>query len=315
MAHTSSSALVSVVIPAFRARETLPRTLASVAAQTYPHLEVIVVEDGSDDGTRALIEAYSHHPARYKHSGENNGAAAARNVAVAEATGDFIAFLDADDEWLPTKIERQMALIEEDRAVRLVACAAARIEPDGTRSRRINAHASPAEGRDAWKHLLRENFFCTPTVLCRRQDVLDLGGFDRSLEIAEDQDLWIRIAQLGPLRYIDEELVRVHILESGLSVKNRGREHEITLGMIKRHLGAAGEALTGEERRSIWARRQRLTGEQVYASGDIGTGAALLWQAAQHPEQRSAAVKSLIWLFPPLASARAQMRRLIGRPG
>lgn len=125
--------LVSVIIPVYNSETYLGMTLESVLKQTYPHWEVLMVNDCSRDNSAAVMEQYSRQDPRIRsiHLKENSGAAVARNTGLKEARGRYIAYLDADDLWMPEKLERQIAFMEENQAV-FSCCDYEKIEDDGT---------------------------------------------------------------------------------------------------------------------------------------------------------------------------------------
>ena len=122
---------VSAVIPAYNSEATLGRALDSVLAQTRPADEIIVVDDASTDGTASLARSYADRGVRLLSLPERRGAAAARNAGIGAAKGDWIAFLDADDEWLPAKLEKQVAAISSNRETPFVFCASEEFSPEG----------------------------------------------------------------------------------------------------------------------------------------------------------------------------------------
>src|SRR5579885_3318825 len=125
--------LISVVIPCFNAERTLLRTLASVRAQTYRPIEIIAVDDASRDGTLRLLREQESDGVRVIAQPRNGGAPAARNAAIAIARGEFLAFVDADDEWYPDKLEQQFRLIVDRPAMSMVGCRCEVHRPDGVR--------------------------------------------------------------------------------------------------------------------------------------------------------------------------------------
>ena len=205
---------VSVIIPAYRARATIGRALASVASQTRKPRQVIVVDDGSDDGTFEAAEAMAGRMngiALRVESQDNRGAGSARNRALAEATSMYVAFLDADDEWMADKIERSMAVLGGASHV-LVGHDFIRVEADGTQqiiecARRFQRARNPFAG------LFRQGFIGTSSVVARRDAVQAAGGFDESLETAQDFDLWLKMlaADGATFTIFPEALTRYHV--------------------------------------------------------------------------------------------------------
>jgi glycosyltransferase involved in cell wall biosynthesis len=192
--------VVSVVIPVFNSAHLVGTALASVFTQTFRDLEVIVVDDGSEDReelSRALATwAGQVHFIRQP----NGGPARARNTGIARARGEFVAFLDADDEWLPEKLARQVEYFRRHPETGLVHT--------GVVGEAYPSAAVPGPPRHAFCELYHTAFFIkTLTVMVPRLALVEVGGFDERREIhVEDWDLWLRIAAQYPLGYIREQL-------------------------------------------------------------------------------------------------------------
>ena len=185
--------LVSVIIPAYNASRTIVRALESVLGQEYEPLEVLIVDDASTDGTGEIVRRFTDRRVRLIKLDTNRGAAGARNVGIHAAQGEYIAFLDADDIWLPSKLSCQTRVMEQDEQITLVTSDSLWLSHSGELLRRDHERDAPASGPEAWKMLLAYTFITTPTVLARRRDLVDLGGFSGDLPVGEDQDLWIRL--------------------------------------------------------------------------------------------------------------------------
>lgn len=230
---------VSVIVPAWRAADTVGRALASVAAQTVKPREVIVVDDGSDDGTaevaRAMAPAMGGIDLKVIVLPENAGAGAARNRAIAEARGEFVALLDADDEWLPEKLARSLATIEESGAD-LVSHDYAEIRDSRETIRRCARHCS--SGVDPFEPQLLRGFIANSTVVIRRHRILAAGGFDPDLRSGQDYELWLSVCGDPDLRFraFPEALSRYHIREGSIST-NVGLRRRAALSILRRHLG------------------------------------------------------------------------------
>jgi len=206
--------LVSVVIPAYNAGRWIGQAVNSVLAQDWRPTEIIVVDDGSTDDTSSVVSSYG---SAVRCVGQpNGGVSLARNRGMAESQGAFIAFLDADDAWLPTKLARQMAALQQQPE-----CAAAYtavVEADeALRDRcvkRSHDGAVSAEG------LLRAGNIVTgsaSSVICERRLIFDVGGFDPTLSLCADWDLWLRLAVRTCFAYVDEPLVRYRRTPSSMS--------------------------------------------------------------------------------------------------
>jgi glycosyltransferase involved in cell wall biosynthesis len=267
---------ISVVIPAFNSAGTIARALDSAVSQSRPPDQILVVDDHSSDDTAEIVATFARQGVELIRPPHHRGAGGARNAGVQKASGDLIAFLDSDDEWLPGKLEKQVALIESDARLSFVACGSNLISVDGTDLGDLY-HGQPiVPGDYAWKALLACNFIATPAVLVWRHHLIALGGFDESMKIGEDQDLWIRLALRGSLGYVPESLVRVHKRENNLSRWALSDLLTYTLPMVERHISALHERLTAREIRQIRGERLSRFGRVAYARGELADGISLL---------------------------------------
>ena len=273
---SASTPLVSVVIPAHNARTTLDRALRSVAAQHYHSIEVVIVDDASVDGTDEIANAFAGLDIRMERLDVQSGAAAARNRGIEMSRGEFIAFLDADDEWLPGKLARQLKILMDDPSLSFVTCEADLVAPDGSLLCVINPTRGRPVGADAWKALLKHPCVGTPCVMARRTLLLEVGGFNPNLWIGEDQDLWIRLALKGPVHHIYESLVRVNDRPNSLSKAQRGQAVSSTLPMIVGHVEAQKHRLTKAEIDDILGTRYTEIGRTSYETGQVKDGLRLL---------------------------------------
>lgn len=213
---------VTVVIPAYNARAHLARSIESALAQTRPPDEVLVVDDGSTDGSAELAERYGP-PVRVVRHDRNRGLAPARNTGIRNATGTLIALLDADDVWLPEKLERQLAaLAASPPDVGVVFCLTRIVRPDGVWW--VDCADVPAPDRDPQgflRSLLLKNAVsgsgCSPLI--RRELLLEIGGYDEALRTCEDWDLWLRLAGRISFRRVDEVLCEGYARADGLSLR------------------------------------------------------------------------------------------------
>lgn len=192
---------ISVVIPAFNAEATLERALQSVLSQAHSVSEIIVVDDGSTDSTRVVSE---RHGAAIRYiSQENRGVSVARNRGIAEASEEWIAFLDADDEWLPGKLEEQVRRLHEDLEVKWI-CSNMEIAGNdgGTRlqmPRRFQSLADAGSPIPFFPSLRSGVQFQTSGFIIHSSVFREVGTFDPKLRVCQDRDLWWRIALKHPL--------------------------------------------------------------------------------------------------------------------
>ena len=199
--HVDASPPVSVIIPAYNAERVVGRAIQSVLEQDWPPREIIVVDDGSTDATRAVVAKYPP-PVKYLHQA-NAGAGAARNLGVAMATGDWIAFLDADDYWLPEKLRKQLLLLSANPQLVWIAGAFS-ICSHGillrhSRHPQTDRLLQESVVTDAIEALAAKWQIWTGTVMVRKDVLARVGNFDLKLKRAEDIDLWVRIAVDHPL--------------------------------------------------------------------------------------------------------------------
>jgi glycosyltransferase involved in cell wall biosynthesis len=197
---------VSVVIPAYNAMAFLPATLDSVLKQTFTDFEVLIVNDGSSDGIVEWASQISDLRVRLI-SQENQGSSVARNTGITLAQGEYVALLDADDIWKPTKLEKQVFFLEENPLIGLVDTWTLLINQQGKFTGRVIV--SHAEGEDVWKHLVQFKTVCCcdSTPMIRRSCFETVGLFNTELPFLEDLDMWIRLASRYRFGVVKEALV------------------------------------------------------------------------------------------------------------
>ena len=219
--------MVSVVIPCYNAQNTIIRGLHSVLAQTYTDYEIILIDDGSiDDTQRAIKEFFKDKNIDYKYIyQENSGPSAARNQGIRNAVGEYIAFLDSDDEWHPQKLEIMLKILE-DKKINILGHGYTLTE---------NFSQKYFKGdikKIKFYKLLIKNFAVTPSLVIRR-DICQL--FDKTMKYSEDHELWLRMSAGNDVYYLDLPLVllgRKPLTHGGLS----SRKWEMRKGEIKMYL-------------------------------------------------------------------------------
>jgi glycosyltransferase involved in cell wall biosynthesis len=194
---------VTVVIPVYEQPNLLGDALDSVCEQTLDNYEVVVVDDASETTMESVVDEYGEHVRLISHD-ENRGAAEARNTGIDAAHGEYVAFLDADDVWMPTKLEKQLEVFERGTDyLGIVYTGFVQYELDGTAWKRY----PEANGNIYRKELEQDRIHPTSTVMVHRDCLERVGGFDSSLPSRQDYDLWIRITEYYTVDYVDEILV------------------------------------------------------------------------------------------------------------
>lgn len=207
---------VSVVMATHNYARYLPAAVESVLQQTLADWELIVIDDGSTDNTASVIKPYLDD-SRIRYVRINQlGQTRAKNLGARLANADRIAFLDADDVWLPQKLAKQMAVLDQSPSVGVVFTRRCLIDDAG--NERPASDPQPPRGRVLPEIFLR-NFVCFSSVLVRRELLERVGGFDPEWDLSIDYDLWLRIAPLAEFDYVDEVLVRYRTGHGNLSRK------------------------------------------------------------------------------------------------
>ncbi len=214
MESARSKPVVSIVIPVRDRCELLRETLDAAFAQTFRDHEVVVVDDGSTDGTAESIAAHGDRVRLMR--GARRGVAAARNRAIEQSTGRYVAFLDSDDLWLPEKLEMQVARLDDDANLAMVFTDYLTFETlaDGERRR---VETMEHRGAVDFAALFRKNFVGASTVVVRREVFADVGPFDTSLARGSDFEMWLRIARHHVIAQIPRILVEYRRHDASLS--------------------------------------------------------------------------------------------------
>ena len=196
-----STPKVSVIIPTFNRSETILRSIESVKRQTYDNLEIIVVDDGSTDDTQNLLEDLDNIQYIFQ---ANKGVSCARNLGIEKATGDYIAFLDSDDEWLAQKVELQIAFLENSKAFKWIHTEEIWIR-NGVSVNQMKKHKKG--GGDQFLPSLNLCLISPSSVLIEKS-LLGKNSFREDFEVCEDYDLWLRLLKDNPIAFIEEPLIK-----------------------------------------------------------------------------------------------------------
>lgn len=271
---------VTVVVPVYNNRDTVVDAILSALRQVPPPAEVLVVDDGSTDGSAAVVrDAFRAEPLVRVIPQENAGPSRARNRGIAEASSPYLAFLDADDEWLPDKLALQSQVLAREPAVGLVACDWVRERP---RDEEAGGPAlAPPWSRLTYRDCLVLNRFQTSTVVMRTALARALGGFDAAVDGAEDWDLWVRAAQSAGVVKLNRALVVYRDVPTGYS-KDVWRVYQTMHGLLDKHRATAPPGFGTIE---AWHHLRffvalHLMGDRAHARAALGEALSprLLWR-------------------------------------
>ncbi len=227
--------LVSVIMPVFNGERFIAQSIESVLAQTYPHWELIVVNDGSTDGTAGIVAQFTDPRIRCIQQ-DNKGLAGARNTGIDEARGKYLAFLDADDVWRPRFLERCVSVLQGTPNFAGVYTLNYHIDKDGAQLPKWGGQVVPAEA--LYARLLQGGFFPPCTVVIRTSIAREIGMFDTGLQGqgTEDWDLWLRITRHYPMQGIAEPLACYRVYPDSMST-SAGKMHACRMSVLARHFG------------------------------------------------------------------------------
>ena len=284
--HTAAIPSVSIVMPAYNRAGSIRMSVDSILRQTFTDFELIVVDDGSSDGTMDLLADVTDPRLMRLANPRNMGAGAARNTGIKAARGDWVAFQDSDDEWLPRKLAKQMARLvlsgtevvgcycgmvtiwdREDRPREVSPTATGRIAIEYVPDPRIHT----VEG-DIRPSLLHANLVSTQTLVARRDALLQINGFDETLLALQDWECVLRLAKLGTFVFVDEPLVLQFFSDNSLTRSRRNRAEARARILEKHHaLFAANPKILARHYVSIAGELRRL--------GDFAAGRSTLGKA------------------------------------
>lgn len=209
---------ISIILPTYNRAHILGRSLESVLAQTYPWFEVILVDDGSTDNTKALVESYEDKRIHYFNAGLNQGAAAARNYGLERAECDYIAFQDSDDVWHKDKLEKQMKALKANEQAGFCYHKMRYDFGEGKYAVLPDERVPLTQkSGDIYGQLLYENMVSTQMILARRECIRDTGLFDPEFKAMEDYDYALRMASGYRAVFVDEILLEAAYSDTGVS--------------------------------------------------------------------------------------------------
>ena len=232
----NSSPFVSVIIPTYNRKNLIVRAVDSVLNQSFRNFELLVIDDGSADGTESVMTGIQDNRLRYLPLPENGGPAKARNEGIRLARGEYIAFLDSDDAWRKDKLQKQLEMANQ--GFQAVFC---KYLIHGDRESRMPVEMSFDVCRTEHGFLdilLDQNKIGTPTLLISRAVVERIGGFNESFSTYEDWEYALRIAEVGPIGYLPEVLVDVYPTQGGVNSQSGKSRVSVLMHMLRRYWNA-----------------------------------------------------------------------------
>ena len=199
---------VSVIIPVYNSKQFIGQTIDSVFNQEYQDFEVIIVDDGSCDGTEKVISKYKDRLTYIRK--ENEGISIARNTGIEQTRGEYIAFIDHDDIWLPEKLREQISLLDNNKEIRICFSDAYIIDEKGRRNGTLFKISPPYSGM-VFRQLLEENFIPVITAVVKKEVFKGTGLFNPRYRIAEDWDFFLRVSKRYPVAFINRPLAEYRI--------------------------------------------------------------------------------------------------------
>ncbi len=217
--------LISIIMPAYNVEEYIRATIDSVVNQTYKNWELIIIDDGSTDNTASIIKDYVKKESRIKYLFQpNSKQAIARNYGISFANGTILAFLDSDDLWLPYKLEKSLNSFESDTYDLLFTesyiASDIYIDTNTKSYSKMGVKSRVYHGDEGLKAFIKNNQIPILTVLVKKQNVIDIGGFDENLVPAEDYDLWVRLLKSGNKFIAIDEALSIYRLQQNSSTAN-----------------------------------------------------------------------------------------------
>ncbi len=292
--------IVSVVITCYNYARYVGGAIESVLNQSFQDIEIIIVDDGSTDGSDTVISSFLFdHRIKYFHQ-ENRGQAKAKNKGIKESTGEFVAFLDADDQWEKTKLEKQILLFQnQDTGV--VYSRAQYIDAAGHPMELIlsDKYLQPRSGK-VTNWLYMNNFVPFSSAIVRKTCFDMLGMFDESLSMGIDWDLWLRISTRYSFAYVNEPLLLYRVGHPGQMSKNETTRHECSDRIMMSFVDNYPDAVDPKVQKkakvyTLWNRADYYSVRKPWQGMLLSLKAILL--SPFHPESYRGVLQALRYLF------------------
>ena len=271
--------LVSVIMATYNCRQFLGPAIASVLGQTYSHLELHIVDDGSTDNTKEEVERFLADPRVHYHHQQNSGQTVAKNHGIRQSRGEFVAFCDADDMWRPHKLALQVPRFAHNGKLGVVYTRASLIDQQGAPVRPDRSDEPHRPSGWVTPYLFTINFIPFGTALVRRQCLDEVGLFNESYQMGIDWELWLRVSLRYEFLFVDVETYVYRVWPGQMSRNWKGRyEHafRIMSDFTSKHPGLLDPAIKKAATAHSYATRARA---RAMVSGDYRGGLADLMRA------------------------------------
>lgn len=277
---------VSVIIPTYNRSDLLPRAVESVLSQTYADFEVLVIDDGSCDGTERVMAAFTDPRVRY-HYRTHGGIGATMNAGIALAQGAYIARLDSDDEWLPHMLVTLVPVLQDRPDAGVVYARAQACDARGTPVRATKGEPLRYP-TDSFRSMLYDDCTCNITVIARRACLTTTGCFDEAMHVNEDWDMWLRVAERYPFVFVDEIVARFRRHSGNITRSDHraaaleGRVAVLDKLYARSLVPPTAHAMRGIAYRNVYLRAARMrwaAGEQTQAWADLRSA----WRSSERP--------------------------------
>ncbi len=271
---TQPTTLVSVIIPSYNRANYLPLAVDSILAQSYSVFEIVIVDDGSSDNTVEVVQSFGDKVRFYQQA--HQGVSAARNCGLAQARGDVIAWLDADDLWEPEFLASTVPLLESDPMLDGVYAGSAHVDEAGNLLSQMSIKTVPPQ--QLFSALVEDDFVLTPTVVVRKRCFDEVGPFDTQFRICEDYDMWLRLAEQFSIIGLPRPLVRVRV-HGGNTIGSMNMLLHYRMLIVHKHFGLPkGDPATWSvDKRRAYAYAYAYAATAHFQTGEAAPG----WQSME----------------------------------
>jgi len=260
-----SAKLVSVIMPTYNRAGFIGYAIDSVLNQTYKHLELHIIDDGSTDGTRELVSGYKDSRIKYYYQ-ENQGQSVARNVGINNAHGDFICFLDSDNIWKLDKLEKQIKLMNENPGYHIIYGENEIINEDGDvqfSRQNISRYSGNIMSR-----LLVFNFVNFNNAMIRHECFKDLGGMNENTRVADDYELFLKFSARYKFMYVPEIFAQYRVMDEQIS-SNKDKRFESNYNILTNFINEHGDLLDRKTIDYTWCRFYTTRGRYYASTGSL----------------------------------------------